>query len=142
MPVIIYEDAAVANLEPLALTRAAFDLRCGAGTLLERQLHFFGVREAGAIVRPALASLCRRAHPELSVNEPAVPADGPLTLVNARWLPPVSRTMTSGPPEVGLVGDEVAYVRRPADRTRLESGEVERLVEEAKLAQSHRAAGG
>jgi len=142
MPVIIYEDAAVANLEPLTQTRPAFDLRCGAGTLLERQLHFFGVREAGAFVRPSLAPLCRRAHPELTVNEPAIPADGPLTVVNARWFPPASRTTASGPPEVGVVGEEVAFVRLAANRTMLEVGQVESLVAEAKSALSHRPAGG
>src|SRR5947209_1150379 len=142
MPVIIYEDAAVANLEPLALTRAAFDLRCGAGTLLERQLHFFGVREAGAIVRPALAALCRRAHPELSVNEPAVPADGPVTLVNARWFAPASGTASTGHPEIGLVGEEVAYVRLAANRTMPEIGQVESLIAEVKSALPHRPAGG
>jgi UDP-N-acetylglucosamine diphosphorylase/glucosamine-1-phosphate N-acetyltransferase len=142
MPLIIYEDAAVANLEPLALTRPAFDLRCGAGTLLERQLHFFGVREAGTLVRPALAALCRRAHPELTVNEPAAPGVGTLTLVNARWLPPVSRTTLSGPPEVGVVGDEVVFVRLAAEGTRLEAGKVETVIGEAKSALPHRAVGG
>ena len=38
MRVCVFEDEGVANLEPLTLTRPAFDLRCGAATLLGRQL--------------------------------------------------------------------------------------------------------
>ena len=48
MPVIVYEDAAVADLEPLSLTRPAFDLRCGARTLLERQLRAFRCSPSGS----------------------------------------------------------------------------------------------
>jgi UDP-N-acetylglucosamine diphosphorylase/glucosamine-1-phosphate N-acetyltransferase len=141
MPVFIYEDAAVADLQPLALTRPAFDLRCGAGTLLERQLRYFGVRHAGAIVRPALADLCRRTHSELTVNEPASGSCGALTLVNARWFAPAPERADLRPTEVGLVGDDVAYVRfseqTPPDATGLEA-----LVADAKRTLPRRRAGG
>ncbi len=140
MPVIIYEDAAVANLEPLALTRPAFDLRCGAGTLLARQLRFFDVREAGALVRPALAELTRRAHPELTVND--APSDGPLTLVNARWLPPSEARFESGPTEVGSVGAEVAYVRFTDRDLSFESAGLDEQLAEWKRTLPNRAAGG
>jgi UDP-N-acetylglucosamine diphosphorylase / glucose-1-phosphate thymidylyltransferase / UDP-N-acetylgalactosamine diphosphorylase / glucosamine-1-phosphate N-acetyltransferase / galactosamine-1-phosphate N-acetyltransferase len=141
MPVIIFEDAAVGNLEPLAFTRPAFDLRCGAGTLLQRQMRFFGLRAAGALVRPALAELCRRDHPELTVNEPKA-ADGPLTLVNARWLPPVSENTQLGAAEVGLVGEEVAYVRFGDKAMTPDGGQLDSLLTEAKQTLPHRPAGG
>jgi UDP-N-acetylglucosamine diphosphorylase/glucosamine-1-phosphate N-acetyltransferase len=141
MPVIVYEDTAVADLEPLSLTRPAFDLRCGARTLLERQLAYFGVHQAGAIVRPPLAMLCRQGHPELSVNETDYLGEGPVTLVNARWLAPVVDRAAGGPDEVGMVGDEVAYVRFTGSAAGLDAGGLEALLAEAKETLPHRQAG-
>ena len=53
MRICVFEDAGCAGLEPLTLTRPVFDLRCGAATLLERQLRRFAAPEVGALVRPA-----------------------------------------------------------------------------------------
>jgi UDP-N-acetylglucosamine diphosphorylase/glucosamine-1-phosphate N-acetyltransferase len=120
MNVILFEDAAVANLEPLALTRPAFDLWCGAGPLLRRQLRYFGVKNAQARVRPALADLCRVQHPELTVNDPAPPSGEPVTLVNARWLAPVERMGDLDAPHVGTIDGQLAYavVPRPGPDAR------------------------
>ncbi len=112
MRICVFEDAGVTGLEPLTLTRPAFALRCGARTLLERQLGLAG-GPAGVLVRPELAQLCRQAHPELAVNDPDWLGRGPVLLVNGRWLPPAGPPAAPGPGEVGLVGDEVAYVRLP-----------------------------
>jgi hypothetical protein len=51
MRLCVFEDFAVRDLEPLALTRPAFDLRCGARTLPERQADFLSAGEVGALVR-------------------------------------------------------------------------------------------
>lgn len=131
MRVCVFEDEGVANLEPLALTRPAFDLRCGAASLLERQLRFLAEDSAGTLgrvaawVRPELADLCRLEHPELTVNDPgwlnAQDREG-VVFVNARWLAPesvpggsggVRETQAPGP-VVGLVGEVVAYAVLPA----------------------------
>jgi UDP-N-acetylglucosamine diphosphorylase/glucosamine-1-phosphate N-acetyltransferase len=141
MPVILYEDAAVANLEPLAVTRPAFDLRCGAGTLLQGQLAYFGVDQAGALVRPAHAELCRRDHPELAVNEAAALDHRPFTLVNARWLPPAERVQASGA-HVGLVGDEVAYVHLPPKQSGFDAARLESHLSEWKRSLPQRLTGG
>jgi UDP-N-acetylglucosamine diphosphorylase/glucosamine-1-phosphate N-acetyltransferase len=131
MRVCVFEDDGVANLEPLTLTRPAFDLRCGAATLLERQLRLFGpdgAAGAAAWVRPELADLCRLEHPELAVNDPgwapSAKAGGEhIVLVNARWLPPPERPVfgedaAPGGPHlpgfVGLVEGQVAYAVVPA----------------------------
>jgi hypothetical protein len=87
MRLCVFEDTGVVNLEPLALTRPAFDLRCGARTLLERQSRLTG-GEAGVLVRPELADLCRLGHPGLAVNDGDWLRRGPVLLVNGRWLPP------------------------------------------------------
>src|SRR5262249_53698712 len=115
MRICVFEDAAVARLEPLTRTRPAFDLRCGAATLLERQARCLGGEAAGALMRPEPVDLCRLECPALAVNDPAwlsTPGEG-LVLVNARWLPRGPFTPAAGP-EVGLVGDQVAYVALPA----------------------------
>jgi UDP-N-acetylglucosamine diphosphorylase/glucosamine-1-phosphate N-acetyltransferase len=142
MPVIVYEDAAVADLEPLVLTRAAFDLRCGAQTVLERQCQFFGLQEAEAFVRPALAALCRRAHPEMKVNEQDRSANGPLTVVNARWLPLAAKRSESGSPEIGMIGEEIAYVRLSGEPASLDRGPLEDRLAEWKQSLPHCEAGG
>ncbi len=116
MRICVFEDQGVALLDPLILTRAAFDLRCGAATLLEYQFRHFAASEKGAVVRPTLAELCRAAHPELAVNDQAWLRSGPTVLVNARWLPPVDSTADVTTSHVGLVGDQVAYAILPADR--------------------------
>src|SRR3954469_13338876 len=109
MRICVFEDAGVTGLEPLALTRPVFDLRCGARTLLERQLRLGG-GSAGALVRPELAGLCRSMHPGLFVNDAGWLRCGPVLLVNGRWLPHPGPLPSPGPGEVGLVGDDVAYV--------------------------------
>jgi UDP-N-acetylglucosamine diphosphorylase/glucosamine-1-phosphate N-acetyltransferase len=116
--ICVFEDAGVARLQPLALTRPAFDLRCGALSLLERQLRHFGAGEAGALVRPELLDLCRLSYPSLHAKGPTWLNGGPVLLVNARWFPPAQRAEVPASPEVGLVGEQVAYavVSAPAVR--------------------------
>ncbi len=119
MKMCVFEDSGVVNLRPLALTRPAFDLRCGATSLLEKQQRFFGCR-AGALVRPELADLCRLQHPDLRVNDPGwlEGEEELVALVNARWLAPSGGFSFSGQPEVGLVGEQVAWVVLPAREVR------------------------
>ena len=59
MRMIVYEDSLVSRLGPLSQTRPAFELRCGAVSLLERQLRCLAAEEASVVVRPELAGLCR-----------------------------------------------------------------------------------
>jgi len=110
MKIGVFEDAGVDLLEPIALTRPAFALRCGASTMLERQQRVLGAKEIGAWVRPALAELARLVHPAMPIND----SDWrPNVWVNARWLPPANADLDAAPPGVGLVGQEVAYVVTP-----------------------------
>src|SRR5262245_18544657 len=97
MRICVFEDRGVHTLEPLSLTRPAFDLRCGAATLLERHAHAFAACQVGALVRPVLAGVCREAHPGLWVNDPDWLRAEPTVLVNARWLPPPARSRTARP---------------------------------------------
>ena len=109
MRLCVFEDAGVANLEPLSLTRAAFDLWLGAGTLLMRVQRAFPTAEVGAIVRPALVKLCRQQHREIAVNDLDWLRRGPVVFVNARWLPSPIAALSPAMGELGLVGEELAY---------------------------------
>jgi UDP-N-acetylglucosamine diphosphorylase/glucosamine-1-phosphate N-acetyltransferase len=109
MRVCLFEDPAVAGLEPVALSRPAFDLLCGLTPLADKQLRHFGRSPWGAFVRPPLADLVRAERPGLSVNDPKWLAAGPTALVNARWLPPPLPRAPADGPHVALAGGEVAY---------------------------------
>jgi UDP-N-acetylglucosamine diphosphorylase/glucosamine-1-phosphate N-acetyltransferase len=118
MRVCVFEDNGVSKLQPLSLTRPAFDLRCGAATLLERQLRLFPGAEVSVQVRPELADLCRREHPKLAVNEPGWLGRGPVLLINARWLAPAALPPLGEAPAAGLAGGEIAFVALGAAEAR------------------------
>ena len=82
MTLCLFEDAAVAHLAPLALTRPACDLRVGARTLAEGTAALLG-GDLALRVRPAIAGVAAQIYPGAAVN--AAPA-GPTLFVNARWL--------------------------------------------------------
>jgi UDP-N-acetylglucosamine diphosphorylase/glucosamine-1-phosphate N-acetyltransferase len=101
----LVEDDAVADLEPLTLTRPAFDLRLGRGTLGARIGRAFGLRPTagskGAIVRSSLASL--QAAGGLAVNDREWLAEGPVLVANSRWVPPAGfRPPDFASPWVGI----------------------------------------
>ena len=72
MRLCLVEDGAVSGLEPLTLTRPAFDLRLGATTLEAKLVRAFGVgpgpARRGCVVRPHLAEVRRARDPQTVVN--------------------------------------------------------------------------
>ena len=79
-----FEDADVAHLAPLALTRAACDLRVGARTLLEAQRAAFpDAGRLALVTRRVVAAVARQEHPEAA----AMPDGEGVLFVNARWRP-------------------------------------------------------
>jgi UDP-N-acetylglucosamine diphosphorylase/glucosamine-1-phosphate N-acetyltransferase len=109
MRVCLFEDRSVLDLEPLSLTRPAFELLCGLSSLADKQRRYFATTASGAMVRPYLADVCRLNHRGVAVNDPAWLRAGPTVLVNARWLPPAGYPVRVDAPCVALVDDEVAY---------------------------------
>ena len=84
MTLCLFEDATVAHLAPLTLTRAACDLRVGARTLGEAAVALLAPEAPVALlVRPEVAGVAADEHPGWTVN--AAPA-GPTLFVSARWL--------------------------------------------------------
>ncbi len=113
MRICLLEDSTAAFLEPLALTRPVFDLRCGAETLGERLRRVLAADEVGAWVRPHLAELCSETHPDMPVNDAGWLRERPTVLVNARWLPDTAARIDTSAPCVGIVGEQVAYLVLP-----------------------------
>jgi UDP-N-acetylglucosamine diphosphorylase / glucose-1-phosphate thymidylyltransferase / UDP-N-acetylgalactosamine diphosphorylase / glucosamine-1-phosphate N-acetyltransferase / galactosamine-1-phosphate N-acetyltransferase len=112
MRVCLFEDQDVESLEPLVLTRPAFELLCGQDSLRCKQCRYFASQEVGALVRPYLASLYRLQQPDAAVNDLAWLRAEATILVNARWLPPLppsSPPAALDDPCVAMIGDEVAY---------------------------------
>ena len=69
MRVCLFEDRGVADLEPLTLTRPAFELLCGQTSLAVKQLRFFNATDAGFLIRPQLAEVCRLQYPKKPIND-------------------------------------------------------------------------
>jgi UDP-N-acetylglucosamine diphosphorylase / glucose-1-phosphate thymidylyltransferase / UDP-N-acetylgalactosamine diphosphorylase / glucosamine-1-phosphate N-acetyltransferase / galactosamine-1-phosphate N-acetyltransferase len=139
----VFEDAGVVNLEPLSLTRPAFDLWCGAGPLLPRLQRYFAAQETAVAVRAVVAPLCRQNHPGLGVNDPAWLRASPCVLVNARWLPSTAPSPALDRSVVGVVGDQVAYVVLPRGEAREGSlDQLNWLLEEWKQTLPRQDAGG
>jgi UDP-N-acetylglucosamine diphosphorylase/glucosamine-1-phosphate N-acetyltransferase len=113
MKLCVFEDSGVEFLEPLSLTRPAFDLRCGAGTLLDRQRRLFGNSETGAWIRSNLVNFARLSHPDLPINDNNWLRRGPAILVNSRWLAPADAMTDLETPRVGVCGGQVAYIVAP-----------------------------
>lgn len=135
----IFEDAGVEFLEPVALTRPAFDLRCGTCSLLARQCRLLAADEVGVWIRSELADLTRLEHPDLSVNERAW---RPGVWINARWLPPLQPRLDVSTPHVGMVGQAVAYVVGAMDAPADRQGDVDAWLTDCKARLPNVAAAG
>ena len=83
MTLCLFEDAAVAHLAPLALTRAASDLQAGARTLGERLADTFPHERLAVHARAAVRDVTAREHPDAARAEALA---GPTLFVNSRWL--------------------------------------------------------
>lgn len=110
MRICIFEECGVADLEPLMRSRPAFPLPGGRESLLKQQCRYFGAREVGMLVRPAVAAHFRQQNPEKRVNDLAWLRADTTVLVNWRWLPPAGILGDLVSNRVALVGEEVAYV--------------------------------
>ena len=72
--IYVFEDHCALDLEPLTLTRATFELRCGVLTHLERIRRVVGNQPLALVVRPELAAVVQECYPDLSVNPKQVEA--------------------------------------------------------------------
>ena len=115
MRACLFEDSRVATLEPIALSRPAFEIRCGVNSLALKHRRFFQPDSVGVYIRPYLAEIFAKDNPEIPVNNLDWLGDAPTLMVNARWLPPVRPwridvdELAADGPFVATVEDEIAY---------------------------------
>jgi UDP-N-acetylglucosamine diphosphorylase/glucosamine-1-phosphate N-acetyltransferase len=142
MRVCLFEDAGVANLEPLTLTRPVFELLCGMDSLAAKQQRFFASEDVGVLVRPSLVDFYRHEHPETPVNDESWLSAGPVILVNGRWLPSMQKANMTVPC-MAWFGDQLAYASLPADfAAQLSSDNLGESLESWKKRLPQQAAGG
>jgi UDP-N-acetylglucosamine diphosphorylase/glucosamine-1-phosphate N-acetyltransferase len=112
-PIYLFEDSKLDRLFPLTMSRAAFELRCGALTLLQRAQRMIGADLAGVLVRDGIAPVVRQ-RIGVPVNPPVGTREG-VVLINARWL------MLAKPGEMpedsaGLASDAIVWMHLSAQK--------------------------
>jgi UDP-N-acetylglucosamine diphosphorylase/glucosamine-1-phosphate N-acetyltransferase len=108
MRVCLFEDPGAADLEPLSLTRAVFELLCGCTSLAEKHFRHFAATDRATVVRPALAPVVAE-RTGMAVNDLDWLRRGPVMMVNGRWLPPAPPVEIPDRPCVGVIDGEIAF---------------------------------
>jgi UDP-N-acetylglucosamine diphosphorylase / glucose-1-phosphate thymidylyltransferase / UDP-N-acetylgalactosamine diphosphorylase / glucosamine-1-phosphate N-acetyltransferase / galactosamine-1-phosphate N-acetyltransferase len=114
MRLCIYEDSGVPWLEPIALTRPAFALWCGAERLFERQRRQFGATELGFWIRPILLEMWKLDQPHHPVNDADWLRERSTVWINGRWLPAPDVQIDATVPHVGNMNGQTAYAVLPS----------------------------
>ena len=114
MRICIYEDSRSAWLEPIALTRPAFALWCGAERLFERLIRHFAPSEVGFWMRPALVDLWKLDRPNEPVNDADWLRKKPTVWINGRWLAAPDVAIDAGNPHIGKMNGQIAYAVLPS----------------------------
>ena len=84
MHIYIYEDQHAMDLDPLASTRAVFDIRIGAATFYDRIETMLPDATISLFVRNELVAVTAERHPNCAVNPESV-TDGLWLLGNVIW---------------------------------------------------------
>src|SRR6266576_6802245 len=142
MRVCLFEDGLVDNLEPLTLTRPAFELVCGQSSLAAKQWRAFAPCEVGVLVRPHLEEVQKQQRAGTPVNDMTWLRSDLTVMINSRWLPPPG-IVEADQPCVALVGDQVAYaVVGPEMLTYCSPNTIDDCIEVWKRTLPRRGAGG
>jgi len=150
MRLCLVEDDAVSGLEPLTLTRPAFDLMLGSGTLGGKIARAFAVgpgpARRGAVIRPGLAAVRRSRDPHTAVNDRDWLARGPVLVANGRWVPPADLDpagLDEGAPWVGTCDGRPACAwAGPDDAVGLHPGGVDAWFDDLAARAESRELGG
>jgi len=109
MELVVFEDIGYRNLLPLTYARAAFELRCGVDTLLEKIEAVMKARAQRLVVRPELAECIAERHgPGRNVNEGEF-------WINGRLLLKHTPELTC--PSACWIGDTLAAAYLPSQAT-------------------------
>ncbi|MBC8231797.1 hypothetical protein H8E77_19785, partial [bacterium] len=112
MKICIFEENIdkIENLYPLTLTRPVFELKCGYTTLSERITRNFDATEVYFFLRDYLVPTFKNRTGANIIDENSLRADDFL-FINGRWLMNKGELELDGPEEIGVCGEEVAYIR-------------------------------
>ena len=113
MRICIYEDSGVQWLEPIALTRPAFALWCGASRLFERHCRQFTATDVGFWLRPELVELWKLEQPNLPANDADWVRESSTVWINSRWLPAADVQIDATSPHLGTMNGQIAYAVLP-----------------------------
>lgn len=142
MRVCLFDDQ-LETLHPLTLTRSTHELRCGLGTLGDKIYRHLQASSCGALVRAPRDEAFAVEHPSVVCNDTRWLGDSGGILANGRWLPPPERAALGEESVIGMVGDEVAYVKVSAEQLRFVAPpNVAEFLEHWKDTLPRRAAGG
>ncbi len=86
MTIAVFEDQCWQNLQPLSLTRPAFDIKVGAHSFLEEFSHAHGQKPDMLLARQYLSKVAQEEHPDIPVNQDT---DGDTLFVNGLVHPAV-----------------------------------------------------
>jgi len=126
----LFEDEKYDLLHPLTFTRAAFELRCGSMTLVERIRRLYPAVEASFFLRGHIAPVLRERLGNVAVNSLENLSRDDAVLVNGRWLPEQGRLPLEGDEVIAMCKGEIVYisVKRETIRRNL-SDSLEKTVE-------------
>lgn len=110
MKLCIFEDKKYDNLYPLTLTRAVFELRCGATSLMDKIERSAPNTNVIYFMRDHLTEIFKERYGEQLVNELKALKDDVL-LVNGRLLAKTGDLSLKGDEEVAVKDGDVVYVR-------------------------------
>ncbi|MCS7047334.1 MAG: putative sugar nucleotidyl transferase, partial [Gemmataceae bacterium] len=98
-------------LQPLTWTRPVFELLCGMTTLGEKQRRWWDSEDWGVCLRPELAAIYRRDHPQTPINEYGWLLTPMTVIVDGRWLPPPRRSIPwPTEPCLGLANGQIVWL--------------------------------
>ena len=113
--IALFEDRSSSQFTPLSLLRPVFELRCGHFSVRERVLAALHPAEWGACLRPWLQETYTLKHPAARVNDEDWLRAGPTLFVSGRWLGDPRTLLAADEQHVGVVGDEIAWLRVDPD---------------------------
>ncbi len=134
MKLAIFEDEFSDNLNPLALTKPVYALRCGPSLLYEKALREFPSADVYLFMRDLLVETfaAKMTHKDRvrvrGINDLKALEGDDVLFVNGRWL--VNKSLIAGDEEIVAVKDDVvvyAYLKKESIRKALETS---RKIEE------------
>jgi len=123
-----------AKFYPLSCCRPVWELRCGMTTLGEKLIGKLGAQQVAYFVPTYMADAYAE-QVEGKVNDPGVLAGDDVLFVHGSLKAATLDIAPTGPSELGMLGDLVAYVRvAEADLGKLDTGSIEAFLSSARQA--------